>query len=136
MIFNGAIEAAKEKGLRIATGTYTGSNSNGTSNPTKISCPFLPRFLFIYTVGNSTYDQTYTDFAIGNVSAGVLTGRLLDRGINIGGQDGDNVSYCFAPKVSYESKTVKIVVNTGRVDLLSRAQMNGYKCTYAWIAIG
>ena len=136
MIFNGAIEAAKEEGLRIATGTYKGNGGYGNDSPTKISCPFLPRMLYVYVIETDTSDLTCCDIATGDVSTGVLTGNVQSAKVNIGSNARANVTYHFASEVSYENGTIKIVATGGSTEYIPKAQMNRNGWTYAWIAIG
>lgn len=86
MIFNGAIEAAKEEGPRITMGTYTGNGKTGDDNPVKISCPFYPRLFVVYAHYNGNSGRTYFASAMGNPFSGVLTGTYCDQELSIGGR--------------------------------------------------
>ena len=130
MIFNGAIEAAKEEGLRIATGAYTGDGKTGDNNPTKISCPFRPRLFVVYAYYNGTSGRTYFASAMWNSLSGVLTGIYYNGELSIGGMGTYASGNFFASKISYDNGTIKIV----SADV--SAQMNLGKQNYIWIAIG
>lgn len=128
MIFNGAIEAAKEEGLRIATGTYTGNGKTGKANPVKIECPFQPKYFFAYKLGDGTYIRpTYLQ---GSVTDGVLIGSCLAK--NAIGASGSSTIISLSAIVSYKDNVVSWYGTNTDPEYMLNHNAN----TYRWIAIG
>lgn len=129
MIFNGAIEAAKEEGLRIATGTYKGTGKNDESNPNEIVLPFSPKFLFVEASRMSSGRISSGGFLIGVPSSGVLYVMVISSTPLLGNMTSSNTRH---GAISCTLQDNVLQWHSG--DAIS--QLNVSDQTYTWIAIG
>lgn len=128
MIFNGAIEAAKEEGLRIATGTYKGTGKSGSSNKNKITFPFPPKFLFIEASTVSSGKVWHPACAFGIPHSGVIYEIVTWANPDIGNAYND--PYFGMVSCRLNGNTLTWSGNN------ENAQLNDSGQTYAWTAIG
>ena len=132
MIFNGAIEAAKEEGLRIATGTYKGTGKSGSGNKNKITFPFPPKFLFIEaTATNGTSTANSPAYLVGIPSTGILYLMIVYGSINIG--FANTSASTGALPCTLKNNVLQWWENSNNSP---QTQLNDSAQTYAWIAIG
>ncbi len=112
------IQAEDAKGLKVVTGTYTGTGKNGSSNKNSLTFDSVPRAIFISGYG----DQT-SQFGI------IIPG--LDYGF-AGGQfyEGTYASDYHILNCSLSGKTITWYHNRSVV-----SQLNSTNTTYKYIAI-
>lgn len=112
---------ALDEGVKIATGSYTGTGTYGASNKNSLTFDFDPKLVYIYkTTGNYTYQmfcgvgaaRTFTAFA-GDSSSGTAT---LSRYSSVMNLNGNQLTWYY-----YEG---------------AGSQLNEAGGTYNYIAIG
>lgn len=91
----------------IATGSYTGTGTYGASNPNSITCPFVPKALFIQQGGLNNL-----------ASPSAYIAGIENKGSNIS-VSGNTLSWYTTASTAYAS-----------------SQLNKSNVTYYWVAIG
>ncbi len=117
-------EALPELNLKIATGSYVGTNTYGAENPNTLSFDFTPSFLLIYPMIGGRHGSlcmvkniTEARAGLGNMSSGQFWGYSINVSFD---NDGKTISW-YTP--STESSAYV-------------GQMNETGNTYGYFAIG
>ena len=140
---NAKIDAALAAGLRLASGTYTGSGSYGSSNKNSLHFDFVPKLLLIFKSEISASSSRFsgTAFGLGDYCAILPYTALTD--LAVGAASGSsNASLVFKVyngeggvgncnfSVSDQGKTLSWYGTA------AASQLNESGKTYYWAAIG
>lgn len=125
---------------RVATGTYEGTGTTGSSNPNSLTFDFEPKLLWVtYSAGYSDYTATYLCPAgEGGYSSGLMNGFFVMNGATqawIYGTTPANTSYKDYIKFTWENNTVSWYSTYGSTGGIA-IQLNNSGWTYNYIAIG
>lgn len=115
-----AVEALANAKAKIATGSYTGTGTYGSSNPNSLTFVFEPKFIFI-----TAYATAYT-----NVIQAMLA-RGQDRLVYSSVSNNGGSSYTNKSTLTWSGNTVTWY-NTNS----ESGQLNSSSYTYYYIAIG
>lgn len=127
-----AIPAGQIKdGVKIATGSYTGTGTYGESNPNSLTFAFEPKLVFMFKDKLPLYMNVDTTEAhpVYGTTIGMTTAYSKSL-FNIYGRRSGDDYYLYAKKSS-DGKTLSWYHGAGAND-----QMNGSGATYQYIAIG
>lgn len=111
-----AISAALAGGAKIATGSYTGTNVYGSGNPNRLTFGFVPKVVFVATVGSGTRQAIPWVY-------GSTTG-LLALGAS------SNTLSASTVTLSWSGNTISWYGSS------ANGQMNGSNQTFNYVAIG
>ena len=104
----------KEPGVKLATGSYVGTNNRGPSWPNTITFPFVPKFFILSGPGANDHNGGSAILVYGDTSVTFEYGHCT---------------------VIWSGKTVKWYFSDDMVDNNGSYQANA-KATYKWIAVG
>lgn len=113
-------------GIKIATGSYTGAGTYGSSNPNSLTFDFEPKFVSVYMYKNSNGQGQYIIAQFSPI-INVLSNAIYQININ-GGTQSIYVTW------SSDKKTVSWYGTSSSNGALY--QLNGSGCEYYYIAIG
>ena len=108
-------------GAKIATGSYTGTGTYGSSNPNSITFPFVPKVVIVTKNASLFPDSGYIIEAF--IWTTGIAGYSFERG------------YAFTAKMELSGKTLKWYVDSTRYNY-SREQLNISGIIYRWVAFG
>lgn len=122
--FEGAVKDSLARGVKIEVGSYVGTGTSGSANPTSITFDFAPKVLIM--LGDHFYNAGY----ISALNVTSLTTSFVEY--RFGYRQAINTGYC---KKSADGKTISWYAN------YSSKQDPGYQFnqsgeTYEYIAIG
>lgn len=127
-----AIPAGQIKdGVKIATGSYTGTGTYGASNPNSLTFEFEPKLVFMFKDKFPVYGSasSTTSYPVYGTTIGMTT--TYSRSLfNIYGRRSGDDYYLYAKKSS-DGKTLSWYHEAD-----ARAQINDSGVTYRYIAIG
>ena len=118
-------------GVKIATGSYTGTGTYGSSSPNSLTFAFEPKLVFMFKDKFPVYGSvsSTTSHPVYGTTIGMTTAYSKSL-FNIYGRRSGDDYYLYAKKSS-DGKTLSWYHGAGAND-----QMNGSGATYQYIAIG
>lgn len=113
--------------VKVETGYYTGTGTNGSSNPNSLTFSFAPKFVFIHRAAGSFNNYPYYDGFFAQTDADMTTYGGFNGSIYTNGSD----YVCYG---QLSCNTMSWYVSGTSAS--STAQLNRSGETYYWVAIG